>query len=213
MSKPTLENLKFLCPEVNERMLQEHLNRLDDNYFQRFSVEEIGRHLQGLDRINPQYPVEVLIQAGPGTQMECTILAFDYPGEFSLIAGILAGMGFSILSGHVYTYARQTLASAPRVGQGAFRRSWSKASSLDPWQRRRIVDYFTGEVDTGPAPEVWEAELRKRFEEVIGLLEQGSPESRGRCQTTSEPYGGPLPGRIGRHLQPGIISPANSAGQ
>ena len=172
-----MEILKFLCPEVNERLVQEHLNRLDDNYFQRFSVGEIGRHLQGLNRINPEHPVEVLIQTGPGTRMECAILAFDYPGEFSLIAGILAGMGFSIISGHVYTYARQTPASAPRIGQGAFRRSWLKPAPPDPWQRRRIVDCFTGEVDTGPAPEVWEAELRKRFEEVIGLLEQASPET------------------------------------
>ena len=40
-----------------------------------------------------------------GQQIDCTVIAFDYPGEFSIITGILGATGFNILSGDVFTWA------------------------------------------------------------------------------------------------------------
>jgi len=151
---------------VDERLVREHLDRLDASYFQRFSTEDIVRHLRGLARIEPGHPVEVLAETGPDSRVNCTVLAFDYPGEFSLITGIMAGLGFNIISGGIHTYARVQSEPVKR-----FRRSWTDRQP-DPWHRRRIVDHFSGSVQTELSLEEWTRQFRQEMEQVFGLLER-----------------------------------------
>ena len=63
----------------------------------------MDRHVAALGRLSPLHPVEILLDPRRDETLDCTVLAFDYPSEFSLITGILAGMGFSIVSGEVFT--------------------------------------------------------------------------------------------------------------
>jgi glutamate-ammonia-ligase adenylyltransferase len=163
--KPTVEEVKIACPEVDERLISAHLTRLTDRYFDRFPVEEVCHHLAALARLSSDHPVEVLLDAGENG-VECTVLGFDYAALFSMITGVLAGMGFNILSGEVFTYER-----APAPG-----RTKPKSQRQDPMRRRRIVDYFVGELYTGLSFEVWAAEIKARFEEIIGLVEGGESE-------------------------------------
>lgn len=159
---------------MDEGLIREHVSRLGQPYFSRFSEDDLCRHLIGLSRLSPDHPVEVLVDLERDGGITCTVLAFNYPFEFSIITGILAGMGYSIVSGDVFTYEKaldqsSTGGSRRRPGGGRIKR--------DPTKRRRIIDHFSGLLDTPLSFQDWAAELRKRMEEIISLLESGDEES------------------------------------
>ena len=167
--KPTIDQVKAACPGIDEGLVREHLARLTERYFQSFPAEAVCRHLSALARLSPDHPVEVLIDGGDSETVACTVLGFDYSALFSLIAGVLAGMGFNILSGDVFTYER-TSEPAPKEHRRRPRQGLPSRGFLG---RRRIVDHFAGVVETALSFEAWAAELRTRLEEIIGLLERG----------------------------------------
>ncbi len=172
--KPTLEDLKAACPNVSGTFIDEHLKRLDDRYFQSFSKRNLCRHVEGLSGLTPRNPVEVISNVRRDGTLDCTVLAFDYPSEFSIITGILAGMGFSIISGDVFTYDpvveerskadRRRLPTRARAQEGLLK-------------RRRIVDHFTGIVDVAFSLQIWLTQLKENMDTIIGLLERGNAES------------------------------------
>ncbi|MBN1671809.1 MAG: glutamate-ammonia-ligase adenylyltransferase [Kiritimatiellae bacterium] len=167
--KPSLAQLTAECPAVDERLVAEHLARLEEAYFEAFEPARIGTHLAALSRLTARHPVEVLFRWQADGRADCTVLAFDYPGEFSLITGVLAGLGFSIVSGEVFTYA-PTPESDP--APGARRRRGKRADA--PFQRRRIIDHFAGSVQIQIASrQVWEGELVACLRGIIGRLESG----------------------------------------
>jgi hypothetical protein len=87
---------------VGEQFAHEHLQRLEDRYYELFAPAEVAEHLQAVASLSPERPVELLVRSG--REIECTVIGFDYPGEFSVITGILGSTGFNILSGSVFTY-------------------------------------------------------------------------------------------------------------
>ncbi|MFH1968688.1 MAG: glutamate-ammonia-ligase adenylyltransferase [Verrucomicrobiota bacterium] len=169
--KPTLADLRAQCPDIAEPALNEYLARLDENYFAVFSLPQMHAHLRALERLRPEHPVEVIFEPGAEGQTTCTVLAFDYPAEFSLITGMLSAMGFDILSGDVFTYAHA------RVETAALHRR-SEANETVLLKRRKIIDRFSGVIRHDLAPENWRREFSKRLEEVIGLLEARNAESQ-----------------------------------
>jgi hypothetical protein len=52
---------KATCSGVDERLIDEHLSRLDDRYFSRSTRKDLYGHLTGLSKLSPKHPVEVLI--------------------------------------------------------------------------------------------------------------------------------------------------------
>ena len=174
MMKPTLEELRAACPEVDPRLVDQHLRRLGDSYFERFGIPDVARHLAGLAELRPDRPVRLLWSTDAFPEVTCTVLAFDYPSEFSLITGTLAGMAFAITSGDVYTYERAP-DPAPRRGWPLPRRILTRS---DPLRRRRIIDTFHGRVyDADTGLDAWLEETRRRLCEVLGLLEKGDAAS------------------------------------
>jgi hypothetical protein len=172
--KPDPETLKARCPDLHEGLLKEHLSRLGERYFESFSIGEICDHLQALSRLSSEHPVEMLLDKGRDGSVACTVLAFDYPFEFSIITGVLAGMGYAISSGEVFTYAR----SVPKVFRGmASKKSSGPRAMRDPLHRRRIIDHFSGALEPPLSFKTWAAELRSRMEMVILLLERGDDSS------------------------------------
>ena len=164
--KPSFESMKKACPEVAEGFIQEHLSRLGDRYFSSFGEEELFGHLRGLSRLTPERPAGIFMRTRRDGQLDCTVLAFDYPSELSLITGVLAGMGVNIQSGDVFTYTRSSQGSSPGTRQ-----------SSELLKRRRIIDHFTGTWDSALPFQAWVSECENRLEEVIFLLEQGDKAS------------------------------------
>ncbi|MBN2553338.1 MAG: glutamate-ammonia-ligase adenylyltransferase [Spirochaetales bacterium] len=180
--KPNLARLRTLCPDTDERIIREHLSRLEDRYFEYFPEDRVAEHLRALGRLSGEHPVRMLLQPRERNIVELTVLAFDYPGEFSLITGILAASGFNIVSGEVYTYSRyqpESAASPAGARRGTYgsRLRRSRTIRSDPVHRRRIIDHFSGTVDSRLSPEMWETRLQASLSETIGLLERGDSES------------------------------------
>ena len=167
--KLRLEDIRPLCPDVGEELVREHLERLDEEYFQRFDRHAVAGHLQGLSRLSSDHPVELIVTASLEGAVECTVLAFDYPFEFSLITGVLSSMGFSILSGDIFTYERPATGPVPTDARHSPGRDPKK--TVDPLRRRRIIDHFSGTRDSRIPFHEWAEELRKRMAEIIGYLE------------------------------------------
>lgn len=174
--KPTLADLRVQCPDIPEPALNEYLARLDENYFAVFSLPQMQAHLHALERLRPEHPVEVIFEPGPEGQTACTVLAFDYPAEFSLITGVLSAMDFDIFSGDVFTYTHA------KAEEAAPRRRRSKSHDEVLLKRRKIIDRFCGVIRHDLAPEDWRRELGKRLEEVIGLLEAGNTECKAEAR-------------------------------
>ena len=137
-------------PSDYQALQAEHHARLGERYFRIFSAKDLERHLHALARLSPEHPVDVLLDPRRDGSLDCTVLAFDYPGEFSVITGILAGMGFDILSGDVFTYE-----GVPRHKRGRPRLLEKVREKEEIHKRRRIIDHFSG-VFESPLPfEAW----------------------------------------------------------
>ena len=170
--RPSREEILAACPEVDPRLVEEHLSRLGNRYFQRFSRSDLHEHLRALNGVSPDHPVELLLAPPDGARLAFTLLAFDYPGAFSLVTGVLTGVGYSIFAGDVFTYVpARAPGPAPRRGARRARRS------VDPLRRRRVVNHFSGVVERRIPIEAWTDELVRHMEELFQALEKGDEAS------------------------------------
>jgi glutamate-ammonia-ligase adenylyltransferase len=107
--------------------LSEHLARMDPSYADVFGKREIERHAALAERLDDDHLVEIEAESlgdGDDERWRVTIVAYDYPGELSLICGLLFVYGFTICDGNVFTYEP--------LETGARKET-----------RRKIVDVFT----------------------------------------------------------------------
>jgi glutamate-ammonia-ligase adenylyltransferase len=158
MSPSLSERIKDRLPGLNPRLVDEHVRRLDERYFQRFSEDEIAAHLEGLAVLGGGHPVQVIAAAATGGLPVYTVLAFDHQGAFSLISGVLSALGFDIRSGDIFT--------------------WGSPDSRTPrdlfLRRRRIIDEFAGVTAPGAGrDEAWREKLCETLGEIFRALEQG----------------------------------------
>jgi len=171
MSKPAPSELLALAPGVGEQFAHEHLQRLEDRYYELFAPAEVAEHLQAVASLSPERPVELLVRSG--REIECTVIGFDYPGEFSVITGILGSTGFNILSGSVFTYrkaAEPPPARTPPLHAGRRSPASLQAGLL---RRRKIIDHLVGRLEGSQSVELWEERLRRLLLEAVLLLEKG----------------------------------------
>ena len=178
--KPTFAAYKYACPEVDDKILRDYLSRLSDRYFGSFGEERLYLHLKGLSRLSSRNVIEILLEDKGDSKVDCTVMAFDYPSEFSLITGVLAGMGCSIVSGAVFTYKRN--AKKHLAGSPSLQRRRLRNIDPDSFKRRRIIDHFSVVMDTALPFKVWEDELKGRMEEIVSLLERGDDKSVGEAK-------------------------------
>jgi glutamate-ammonia-ligase adenylyltransferase len=179
MTKPTIIEIKNLCPQVEEAFVDAHIQRLPDEYFERFSLDEIAMHVARLSRICHEHPVDLVARRHETGEMECTVLAFDYPFEFSLLTGTLSSMGFNIESGDIFTYERNPDVNPKPSLSKTRRAACDKTSGL-----RRIIDRFSGSRDSSLPFEAWIIELQRRLETIFRLLEEQRPDSLQRAKQT-----------------------------
>lgn len=127
-------------PAPGSAVVDLHLSRMDPSYEAAFSEAEIQLHATLAAHLDDEHPFQVhairLSDAGPERDQpwRVTIVGYDYPGELSLICGLLFAHGFNIHDGDVFTYEPGQTAPVPQ-------------------EKRKIVDVFTvipqGEVSAG----------------------------------------------------------------
>lgn len=91
---------------VNEPspVVRQHISRMDTSYTEVFSLEEIHRHADMAENLTAENPVRVEVDPLDDGTSNITIVAYDYPGELSIICGLLFIHGFDILNGFAFTY-------------------------------------------------------------------------------------------------------------
>lgn len=156
--------------------------------------ETIALHLRHLSRLSASNPVEFILSKITGI-IDCTVVAFDRPLAFSLIAGVLAATGFRIENGFVFTlhppHPKRPGASVPSsarhaggrgTGSQARRRQFDR-SARDPFRRRVIIDRFHGHLlDPEADFTQWSERFTAFVTEVVGMLDRGDPHSIERAK-------------------------------
>lgn len=113
------DHLAGSLPEVSQ-----HVERMSPSYRERFTEEDISQHAALARQLNEDRLVVVdELPLANGT-WQVTIVAYDYPGELSLICGLLFVHGLDIIKGDAFTYE-------------------PASSSEFPSKIRKIVDVFS----------------------------------------------------------------------
>jgi glutamate-ammonia-ligase adenylyltransferase len=167
----TVEAVSSLLPELEPGRVEEHLSGLGRRYLERFTAGEAAEHLRALARLSPERPVESIVFGDPETGLRCTVLAFDYPSEFSYITGVLSSMGFDILEGDVFTF-----------GPAAKGREAGRTGTSRRPERRKILDSFAGTVRRELWSDDWAQAFAERLERVVLILERGGTDSQARTK-------------------------------
>lgn len=183
------DKARHIPAEGEKPGVRKHLARMEESYTATFSEHDIERHAALAEQISDSNPVIVEATPGEGTS-RVTIVGYDYPGELSLICGLLLVHGFDIVEGEVFTYEPRA-AAAPEEPRPDQRAGWRRqpyrrvARRTEPTQpadaaagedhRQKIVDVFTVRRMRGEeAPDVWRTyadELRT----LLKSLAEGKP--------------------------------------
>lgn len=118
------ENLKG--DDLPEILVRDHLGRMEPAYFDRYEPGVIRRHIAMISRLGPENAAEVDVELLQDTTWRLTVVAFDNLSVMSILSGLLATSGLSILRGDVFTYND----AEPATGQ--------RKRSLRPHRRRRV---------------------------------------------------------------------------
>ncbi len=165
------------CPDQPEA--HRLLDRLEADYLERFEPSVIADHMRSLLALRADRPVSLILRPGEAGLVECTVLAFDHPFEFSIITGLLAGTGFSIESSDVFTLRRTAGMRQPQVWE---HRRPGKADH-DPLKAGLIIDRFVGRL-LGPTRDfsAWAEAFETAIREAISLLDRGDELSSERAK-------------------------------
>ena len=175
--KPSLEKILDFSENLDKELVERHLRYLDDAYFERFNIAQICGHLETLSALSRENPVEVLLTHTYGKEqsVECTIVSYDYSGVFSIITGILAAMGFNIISGEIFTYKNiKPEASGKKLRRRMAPKKIQKEAARE---RRQIIDHFSGKINSRLQGDLWFEQFREKLKAVIILLEKADETS------------------------------------
>jgi len=166
MPKPVVQQPDSSSDPIAPERMRAHLEQFDDAYAERFAPEETAVHIRRLEALRTDLPAQALFRPLEGRALECTVFAFDARGAFSLITGILTGLGLDIQSGDVFTGRPPPARRSGRPGR--------RASAEEIRRRRRkLVDVFIGTLPEDVDPAEWEASFRDRLQRVFRLVERG----------------------------------------
>ena len=163
-SKQAIESL---CLEVRKEIVQDFFARMDEDYFEAFSPEEIATHIRMSCALGPEHPVECRITNLGENDFEIVIVGLDYLSEFSIFCGLLSAFGLNIRAGKIYSFARQ-------VPGEARRRPARRSSRLDATRAlpSKIVDFFNARGEA--FDEVKQREFAQELQTLVRMLASGS---------------------------------------
>ena len=166
-----------LCADLDAGRVEQHLGRLEDAYLGQFDQDAVASHVHCLAKLTDRNPVEVLVEDLGDRTARCTVLAFDHPFEFSLITGVLAGTGFNIEHGDVFTLRRLPSPPAPRARRGQQRPGKRRPPPRDGLRQSVIIDCFAGRYAPTDSFDTWADAFTASITEVIGLLDKADAPS------------------------------------
>ncbi len=158
---------------------------LPPEFFRLFPPDLQQRYLQTARGLSPQAPVVVLPLGEHGRRARIAVVAYDHPGEFSWITGLIAARRVVIQTGDVFTFAlprgRETSPRSPRPGRRiplhrrrVAARQAGGALFATP---RRIVDVFDLS-GIAAALEPWCTDLEQDLRECFRrLAESADPDA------------------------------------
>ena len=156
---------------ASSQEVDRHRARMSPSYTGRFSEEEIARHAALAGQLNTDQLVVVDPHAVGDGSWEVAIIAYDFPGELSLICGLMYVYGLDIIKGDVFTYdppAEAAAQSSPRMTLRERARTARQNPTGQTDTQRKIVDVFTVRPVKGgtPTPAFW----MQYTDELNGLL-------------------------------------------
>jgi glutamate-ammonia-ligase adenylyltransferase len=171
--------------------IRDHAERMDLFYTATFSDEEIRRHVLLTELLDDEHLVAVDAAVLPDGLQRVTVVGYDYPGELSLICGLLFSGGFSIHRAEAFTYEPLERPAPekgpPRIRMGGEEVPWSGPPRRRPAApsgrtdgRRKTVDVFVvRSLRDGAGTGDWET-FTKDLDALLRLLRTGEQrEARG----------------------------------
>lgn len=140
MENPSMEtpsDLQSPSPEVRQ-----HIDRMDPSYETAFSRQDIRLHASLSQKLNDKHLVEVEAIPLEDEFWRVTIVAYDYPGELSLICGLMFIYGLNIQDGNVFTYEPPDADTHP-LSSPTWHTDVTGQFAPAGDTRRKIVDVFT----------------------------------------------------------------------
>jgi glutamate-ammonia-ligase adenylyltransferase len=168
MNASVKQQIDRFADEVGAETVAEFISRLDDDYFDRFTTEDIHNHLQMASRLTLDRPVQLKLMPTGAGKFEFTVVGLDYFSVLSIICGLISAFAFNIDSGLVFTFSAQDPLAAlpPRLHAGHWRRQTSR-----PFHPRKMVDVFrVSQRDAGGFGLDMQAEFGSELESLILLL-------------------------------------------
>ncbi len=163
---------------VSAQEVDRHRARMSSSYLERFSEAEIASHADLVSQLSEECLVRVAGQALGDDTWQVAIVAYDFPGELSLICGLMFVYGLDILKGDVFTYEGTTGANGSAQVQRGVRPA---AQDVTQDSRRKIVDVFTvrSVENDQPTGETWQR-YAGDLEELLRMMRAGQQrEARG----------------------------------
>ena len=185
------------CPGLDEACLARWLDRVPGDYLERFDDDDVARHAQALASLESDKPLRVVVSDLGDRAAAVTVVGYDRPFVFSLIAGVLFGEGLDVARGDVFSVPQARPESEPdkhgrrprrrfgvqpadpggaasgstsRGSTGLATRAASAASTSSPLDAAVIVDRIEGSrVDPGPF-DAWARRLEAAFDRVAERL-------------------------------------------
>ena len=170
--------IERLCTDLDLAAVRKLLGRMDRDYFDRFDDATIAEHVRRLLALSTDQPASIILRREPDGLIECTVLAFDRPFEFSIITGMLAGNSFNIENSDIFTLERvaQTeLRPQHRLRRGGIVQRHPSRGAL-------IIDCFRGRLIGSPDYDRWDAQVQAGLSEAIELLSCGDESSAERAK-------------------------------
>lgn len=171
------------APEAAD--VRRHLARMDASYAQAFPPEEIQKHAALARQLDDE--TSIVVDAVPIQERtwRVTIVGYDYPGELSVICGLLFVRGFDILDGNVFTYepvpdveglesaAQDARTVTPPPGRPPRRKGPSTLKGV-PDARKKIVDVFTVKsvLFEPPGDQIWK-DYAEDLRRLVGMMRRG----------------------------------------
>ncbi len=176
-------------PDLPDILIQDHLERMEPAYFERYTPEVVRGHLLMLQKLGKDNLAEVTAEPLGVDEWSITVVAFDYMAEISTISGLFASNGISVMGGDVYTYATRPNPPSPRSGPPRSRSRHRRRPSRPQFSGdmtspgmlnlRKIVDIFHVRSVPQSVPD-WKA-FEGELEEALNLIKNhGGSEARTR---------------------------------